>query len=542
MSAATNRYVNIAAVLERCRRFLSIEQVYLREIRERWGRELKTYRSRSDIAQLHVLTTQSQPTVNDSTWHDLDMDALYDRLDSNTTPIGRQYLYRQLRTYEANESALTIQYNVALHFKEDHTHREQVQLNMWLLRSSNASMITSMLFSKLPDGDFPRTLTWCLAAISITSIVVAFIWPILFWLPIIAILMNFVFSETHAHKIGRHSLSFVYLRSLLTVASRLANIESKNIKQLEYLKNSRTQIENLQSAFSIVGLDSTSHNPVTAQFAFFLNLFCLFDFLIFMRCSQRLEEHKEKLSETYTAVASIDSAISVASYLTYNSNLCNPTFGEAGKIDFKRMTHPLLQGSVPNDYTSDKHSALITGSNMAGKSTFIKAIGTNLILAQTLWFCHAESAHVQKAPVMSSIKRTDSLKEGKSYYFAEIEALLQLIEASDNERSHVFLIDEILHGTNTVERISAAAAVLEYISRSNTVIVTSHDIELSQLLPSRYRSFHFRETADPDNMFDFKLREGHSSTRNAITLLESIGFPADVISNARKFASNLDDS
>ncbi len=532
-----------SAILNRFRTFFSMKAIYLKELRERWGRPYKTYRDRSDIAQLYSLTLgdTTLKSIDDSTWNDLDMDALFDRLDNNTTPIGRQYLYRQLRTYEPDEAKLRLKYEASRQFQTDHTLREEVQLNTWLLRSSNASSVTEMLFGEIPEGNFPTLLAWCLASVSLASITTALIMPVLFWLPIVPVIMNFTFAEAHSHKIGRHSLSFVYLRNLLTAARRLSAIDSgKGISQLDDLKNNRQKIKKLSTQFRIVGLDSTSEDLLTAQVAYFLNLLCLFDFLIFMRCSKRLAEHKDALSDIYYTVASLDSAISVASYMESTGHHCCPKFGSADTIYFEAVTHPLLEGAIPNDYSSTARSALITGSNMAGKSTFIKTIGINLVMAQTLWLCHAQSALVPKVAVMSSIKRVDSIKEGKSYYFAEIETLLRLIAASVEEHPYVFLIDEIMHGTNTVERIASATAVLDRISRSNTVMVTSHDVELSQLLSNRFTSFHFQETTDLNNMFDYKLKEGHCTTRNAITLLEAIGFPSDVISTARKVASELE--
>ena len=112
--------------------------------------------------------------------------------------------------------------------------------------------------------------------------------------------------------------------------------------------------------------------------------------------------------------------------------------------------------------------------------------------------------------------------------------------ASEKAQPHLFLVDEILNGTNTVERMAGAAAILERLSRRHAVMVTTHDVELSALLPPVFRALHFRENADPDALFDYRLREGHVTTRNAIALLATIGFPADVVAAAGKIASMLD--
>ncbi len=533
----------VRSKLGRLRRFFSVREMCLQELRAKWGRPVDTYRDRTDAALLHSLTSRdaSTRTVDDATWYDLDMDALFDRLDGTTTRPGRQYLYRRLRTYEPDEAKLERQHTTSALLLECPELREEIQLRLWRLRGSNASAVTVMLFGELPDGHFNAVLAVCLAATSSVSIVVALLFPSLFWLAILPVAANFLFAEMHSRWIGEHSMGFVQLRNLLIVAHRLSKLDTgADILQLNDLKRDRAGIRGLRRRFRFVGVDSTSGNLFAAQIAYLANLICLFDFLVFTRCARNLAEHKEALCGIFDTVASLDGAAAVGSYLAFAPARCHPRFGKPGEMRFEGITHPLLDDAVPNDYCADANSALITGSNMAGKSTFIKAIGTNLILAQTLWLCHARSALVPKASVMSSIKRSDSLAEGKSYYFAEIEALLRLIVASEERQPHVFLIDEILHGTNTVERIASAAAVLERISRKHVVMVTTHDVELSRFLPDRYRPFHFRETTDVGTMFDYRLRDGPVRTRNAIMLLEAIGFPADVIGVARRIASELD--
>jgi DNA mismatch repair ATPase MutS len=170
---------------------------------------------------------------------------------------------------------------------------------------------------------------------------------------------------------------------------------------------------------------------------------------------------------------------------------------------------------------------------MAGKATMIKTIGLNIIFAQTLWIVLAKSAVMPKLRVSTSIKREDSLKTGKSYYFVEIERLLKHVREATTSDGNIYLLDEIYRGTNTVERISASVAVLESLARSNIVLVTIHDIELQDLL-ANYQMFHFRENADARNLFSYKIRHGPCTTRNAIELLKIVGYPKDIIDRAEQ--------
>jgi len=128
----------------------------------------------------------------------------------------------------------------------------------------------------------------------------------------------------------------------------------------------------------------------------------------------------------------------------------------------------------------------------------------------------------------TSIERADSVMEGKSYYLAEVEAVRGLIRAKAPDRQYLFLLDEIFRGTNTTERVAGAYGVLAYLNRGlDLVVVATHDVELLELLGSSFTPVHFREqVGDGGLTFDYRIRAGPSSTRNAIALLELMGVSA----------------
>ena len=130
---------------------------------------------------------------------------------------------------------------------------------------------------------------------------------------------------------------------------------------------------------------------------------------------------------------------------------------------------------------------------MSGKTTFIKTLGVNFILARTLYFCLATSISIPKLVVKTSIRRNEELEEGKSYFYIEIEAIKNFIDISDGNNKYVFLIDEIFRGTNTIERVASSTAVLKYIDNDNFVFVTTHDIELQEMLHNNFLMYHFSE-------------------------------------------------
>ena len=214
------------------------------------------------------------------------------------------------------------------------------------------------------------------------------------------------------------------------------------------------------------------------------------------------------------------------------------------------MRHPLLQRAVPNSITVGRgRGVLVTGSNMSGKSTFLRTVGVNAILAQTINTCLAREYRAPIFHVRSCIGRADDILTGTSYYIAEVEALLELVRASAGSESHLFLLDELFRGTNAVERIAAGQAVLTQLledagggTKSHLVLAATHDLELVELASDRYEPCHFGDSVGADGLvFDHRLQRGPSTSRNAIALLRLHGAPDAMITRAMTTAAMLDE-
>ena len=251
-------------------------------------------------------------------------------------------------------------------------------------------------------------------------------------------------------------------------------------------------------------------------------------------------QHQAELVELLEAFGSLDAVISVASYLEDVPYATVPTLVADRRIAAIGLYHPLLSAPIGNPLQLDSRSALITGSNMAGKTTFIRTVGINVILAQTLHICLAEKAILPRAIVRSSIRREDRLSEGRSYYFSELERILEFIRTEGNNRLHLFLIDEIFRGTNTVERIAASTAVLRHLGQEQMVLVTTHDLELQDLLGNEYDMYHFQERIVEGRCdFDYIIQAGPARSRNAIRLLELSGYPESITREAMRMADQI---
>ena len=167
---------------------------------------------------------------------------------------------------------------------------------------------------------------------------------------------------------------------------------------------------------------------------------------------------------------------------------------------------------------------------MSGKTTFLKTIGVNAVLAQTINTCLAKEYQASFFQIKTLIGRKDNIIEGKSYYLDEISALLRIINALEKDLPCLCLLDEIFRGTNSVERISASAEVLLYLAKHHCLIfAATHDLELTELVRSLYSNFHFLEKITEEGIsFNYKLMRGPSTTQNAIKLLRHVGYPEEI--------------
>jgi DNA mismatch repair ATPase MutS len=209
------------------------------------------------------------------------------------------------------------------------------------------------------------------------------------------------------------------------------------------------------------------------------------------------------------------------------------------------MWHPLIARPVANDVAIAAGEGLIvTGSNMSGKTTYLRTLGVTAVMAQTINTCPASVYRAPSLVIRTSIGRDDSLSEGKSYYMAEAESVLVSVAASTHGAPCLFLFDELFRGTNLVERLAAGEAALRTLLAphpSHFAVVATHDGELVDLVAGLYRPVHFDgRLEDGELRFDFHVRPGRAMSRNAIALLQQLGAPASLIDRATTRAAELD--
>lgn len=508
----------------------------LKYIREAWAKPVERFRNLDLISFYHnaVSNSGAREVVDDKTWKDLDMDKFFASMDRTTSSIGQQYLFNILKNYENDAAVLNKRLNLFTHMRGNAETRENLQLKLEGLNNTKSYFITSLIFGKLPERPVFYFLIYLLPLVMLLSL---FLIPFnnQFLLFAIAIgVINIIVEQVYSKNFYRYYSGFSALNNLLNCAISISGMKgARELPQTGFLLKNRHILRRLRKKIGFLAVDRSGGNDFIRMAIEYLNLVFLYDLVAFLRALKYLESQKSIIQDTFESLAELDAAISVASFLEEIPYYSVPEFKENKAITLDQVYHPLIPDAVNNSISDIDKSVLITGSNMAGKTTFIKTVGINFILAQTLNICLAKKAVIPRLIVKSAIRREDNLEESKSYYFVEIERLLSFIELCNNGLKYLFLIDEIFRGTNTVERLSSSTAVLRYLNKNNFSFVTTHDIELQELLGNTYRIFHFSEqVADHKFYFDYKIKEGTTFSGNAIKLLVLKGYPAEIIKDA----------
>jgi len=498
-------------------------------LREKWG---VTESRPRNFSELHGQFKKTQAEINnkyvldDRTWNDLDMDLIYAQIDRTLTIPGELALYSILRNPLIDEEELHNRSRLINLFSQDQNIRESFQLTLTKLGKTEDVYHLDILWEDQPQRNkytFLYRFLLLLIPIFIIFGILNFSWA---WFGLGAtILCNMIIHYRTKEKINEYLSSIRYLGKLIRCARRIANIRHPE------LEGNRIDIEHALTNVSYIG-SKTGLFGREADFIYeYLNIIFLIEVRAFYSLLSALEKYKHQLQQILTAVGFMDAMISAASYRTGLESFTEPKFqNSASLIDIKESVHPLLNKSVSNSIVVESGGVLITGSNMSGKTTFLKTIGVNAVLAQTINTCLAKEYQASFFQIKTLIGRKDNIIEGKSYYLDEISALLRIINALEKDLPCLCLLDEIFRGTNSVERISASAEVLLYLAKHHCLIfAATHDLELTELVRSLYSNFHFLEKITEEGIsFNYKLMRGPSTTRNAIKLLRHVGYPEEI--------------
>ena len=474
--------------------------------------------------------------IDDITWKDLSMDDVFKRINQGRCTSGEQYLYYMLRSPAVTKA----EYEKRNDFLEFTEKNADLRLKLHIIleklgrrRSAN----TCEAFS--PSVHSPKKLfLYILLVLCLIGTGISLIFTSAAVMPFFALIIFIpVFHQIESTRIESELSTVNYSVAMVHALKKIKRLSSSDLDQ--YLSSFYDAGKRVKSISRIGGV-STS---VTNDIAGLICILTLLDLISYELLKNRLGKHHDDIFHIHEYLGRIDAAIAIASYRKSVEVYANPQIDFSSSADVRffaeELTHPLINDAIPNSVDT-AGPLLITGSNASGKSVFLKTVAINTILAQSICTALCKEYSATAFRVLSSMAIADNLLAGESYYISEIKSLKRIVNAANMKTPILCVIDEVLRGTNTVERISASSELLaEFAGGKILCFAATHDIELCSMLENRYRMFHFEETVTDigDVLFDYRIKTGPATSRNALKLLRSIGFDDGIVDRADEKAN-----
>lgn len=474
--------------------------------------------------------------IDDVTWNDLDMDEVFYRINPRLSTSGEQYLYYQLRSPATEKDSYLERKELIDLMDENDSLRTSLQIILSKLgRTRNADLTKA--FAPEIHGTLWLIIYIILALLVPAAICFAFCNQVVgLWAVIGIITINGILHEKRLRSCQRDFDTVNYSVSMIFA---LQKIRKKHFDELNpYMDKAYQSLDRLQAIIRTGGVSNAKDGGIGDL----LSMVFLLDLIAYEFIKNKLSSCHDEVFVIHETLGKLDAAIAIASFRRSIDSYCIPEIdfsAQKAYLQATDMIHPLLSNPVPNDIATD-HPMLITGSNASGKSTYLKMTALCGLLAQTICTVTASSYRASSFRIYSSMALKDNLLAGESYYIVETKSLKRILDATLGQTPVLCTIDEVLRGTNTVERIAASSKILEEIARRGALcIAASHDIELCDLLSEHYDLYHFEEQlGESEMLFDYKIRHGRATSRNAINLLKFIGFDEKIVVEAHERADH----
>jgi MutS domain V len=496
-----------------------------------WGGRIERQRNVALYRELFPALPAAVPcdTLDDQTWLDLEMDRVFAHVDRTLSTPGRLALYGFLRQPALSGEVLAARDRIMEAISREEPLRRAFRkafARVGRATRSEASL-PDLLWSEgsLDERSDPWLGIFGMAgAASLVAAVVlggGFI--------VAAVVVFGVNAHWNVRTRVRHQetcLALAELGALFRCARELSRITHPALAdRADRLKRALEATKDVARSVAFV-----SAGRVQDLLYEYVSVLLLLEARAIRRAERQCRLHADDLRAIYAVVGEVDALQAAASFRQGLATWSKPVWsstGERVRLEIVGAVHPLLAGARPNDIRLDGRGCVVTGPNMSGKSTLLRTLGVNAVLAQTLLTCTAARYEGSFLLVRSSMCVADNLAAGKSLYLAEVERMLVLIRAAERGDPVLCLVDELLAGTNSSDRSAASAAILGYLASHRSLVVAStHDADLAESLSASLDPLHFESGSAADS---HQVRPGVTRERNAVAILRTLGFPPQVL-------------
>lgn len=470
--------------------------------------------ARSDVAMLAGLEGGAA-LIDAQTWDEMMLDDYSDTLAAQTSIFGQQRLHQRLASGVAD--AHSRQRVRALLTAPDDMAR--LQHAMRGLRTVDREVSAPLFGQQLASSPWWRRLLLLPPLALLLSLAAALLFAPLAWFGVLAAWTVLMLLQVQFHDRCKHwQRSVQTLQQLLLAHERLGALDTPFTQGWQDDARKAGRLHRQLAPIRWIKMI-----PLLSEYE---DWFVLGDVRRYFSSRMVLLRQLDVFRDSFLRVADLEADLALARHLQARQQFCwaQTAPGEARQLLLEQVCHPLLPAAVPLSLSLDARGAFVSGQNGIGKSTLLRTLGLNLVCARAFGFCYARAACVPLLPLYSSMQSEDSLAGGESLYLAELRRARELLALADGDEPALFIIDEIFRGTNHLESISAAAAVLHTLAARHLVIVSSHNLVLAPLLEDCLAPWCVQRDASGALL----LAPGVLQATNGIALLAERGFGSGI--------------
>jgi DNA mismatch repair ATPase MutS len=461
--------------------------------------------------------------------------SLYHFINRTATPSGEETLADWLKAPSGKEEIVERQESIA-ELSEQIDWRQEIQATE-LEISHSGSLNLFMEWLKKPSARINNVVIYLMPLLMVLTIILWITGAVSFYVPAAILLINgyiigkYAKTTHHLSEVTENGLATLkkYRHILFLIEGR--EFKSAKLRKIQQLFNddgykASGALKNLERILEF--LDARSN-----MFYHILNIIFLIDLHLIVRAESWRSRNNTLVSHWFDAIGELEALCSFAGFHFAGENLTFPVIrDEPYHFEAKNLGHPLISDKerVNNDYLISGKGAvhIITGSNMSGKSTFLRTVCINAVIAYAGGPVCAEKLELSIMQVFTSMRTHDDLEAHVSSFYAELKRIRQLLNKLKDEPEPVlFALDEVLKGTNSHDRQAGAAALTRQLHQQNCMgMISTHDLELGEMAKEsqEIKNFSFNSDITDDKIiFDYKIHEGICRSFNASKLMQQMG-------------------
>ncbi len=466
--------------------------------------------------------------LDEATIEDLELADVVHGIDRTVSPTGAQQLWRMVAAPALRIDVIAGRERALAMLAADPSARAQLRKVLAGAADPDTAYVPLLLWSETPAPLLPGWGSQVMAGALLACIAGVFVWPVLILPAMLLFVANVVLDDRGNVHLAQHARALQMFGRVLAVAERVVREQLGPPDVRAAIAAELPALGPLRKKLAMLSVNDPLDISGVVSAGFQMRLIAM------ASCLDLLKKHREPMRRLHRLVGELDALQAIATWRAERTDVSIPELDEGDDVGLEvdDLRHPGIPGAVGNSIDLGGQSLVVTGSNMSGKSTFLRTLAVNAVLAQSIHtVCGTWRGSIVR--VHAAMRAVDATGEGLSTYAAEVATVGTLVAAAEPSAPSppaLMVLDEPFRGTNPMVRVPIVVAVLEYLARDNIVIAATHDLDVAKRLSEVFERGCFRELDDEDGTtFDFRLRPGMAVTTNAVALLRRAGYPAAIL-------------